>query len=680
MKRSSSLFPVLVLSLAASQVACDSCGTTTDDTGPTTDSGDDGCTLAGVAFTSPVDGATIDPADNVALRAELTGTDIDAAAISVVFTIDGLPVDDWEWDGTDVVLNGPAGAGAHSASVSVNDGCSTFSDDVSWVGNSAPVVTLSANGSYELGDPIEISGNVSDAEDALSALTVVWNLDGAFYADATPDGVTGDVDLDLTGLAVGSYSVELSASDGNSESSASAGFDVTEDPVVCVDVANTAMVLHMDAGSGDTLGDDSLHGQQVTLNGDYTWSTGIWESGIDLAGTGWIEVADPAYPVLWSTDFTIAGWFSRSADELTKNEALFQQGDGDVADGTGRTLLYLSPECGGTVNGLVSNVGEGKVCGSTSITNDGWHHVAVVRDRARTSVEIYLDGVLDGSGTEYMTIANGGYFIGSNKTADNNFFNGVVDEWSVTNSALSASEIAALATGPVCESNCAPLPTPPAAWSPMDDGVGLTAADVTGGGSDYTLTGGASFGPGTFGGGLHMDGVNGYAQALAGTFPDLNNTSFTVSVRARWDGDSFPTRADGLDYVLVQTTNGETGQGRSLLYVDSSCGGQASSFIGNAELCAGTLKAGMWYHLAVSYDNATGETTLYVDGDLKASEPRTLEFFDGDLLLGRTQHGADENALFWDGVMDDVLIFDRVLTEDEMLELHEGASAYCLAP
>lgn len=675
MKRISVLTPALLVAVASVQVACSACDPGTDDTS-TTDSGTDPCTLEGVAFTSPADGAIIDPADNVALRAELSGAGIDAAAVNVVFTLDGLPVDDWEWETTAIVLNGPAGAGAHSASVSVSDGCSTFSDDVSWIGNSAPTATVSANGSYELGDSIVVSGNAWDAEDPVSALSVVWNLDGSFYADATPDSATGDVALDLTGVGLGSHTVELSVSDAYEEATASATFTVTEEPVVCVDVDYTGMVLHMNEGSGDTLGDASLYAQQATLNGDYTWTDGVWGDGVDLGGTGWIAITDPAYPTIWSTDYTLSGWISRNTDGLTKNEALFQQTDGQYSDAVGRTLLYLAPDCGGNSNVLVSNVGEGKVCGTTSLTNDGWHHVAVVRDRTRTGVDIYLDGVLDGAGTEYMTFADGGYFIGSNKTQDNNFFNGVVDEWSIINSALDASQVAALATGPACEPACADLPAAPTAWLPMDDGAGAVASDASGNGNDFDLVGGAVFGDGTFQGGLVLDGVDSYALASSGNYPDLNGGNFTISLRARYDGESFPTSTDGIDLALVQTTNG-SGQGRSLIYVDSSCGGQASTFLGGSELCAGTLRAGVWYHLAVSYDAGTGETKLYVDGALKATDTRTLEFSDGDLRLGSNQ---SLTPVLWEGGIDDFLIFDRVLDATEMSELHEGASAYCLAP
>jgi hypothetical protein len=677
MKRFSDLSPVLILAFASWQVGCAACPTDGDDTSGTTDSGTSPCTLSGVVFTNPAEGAIIDPSDNVALRAALSGSNIDPAEINVVFTRDSLPVGDWEWDGTDIVLNGPAGAGIGTASVSVSDGCSTESDDISWIGNSAPAVTLSANGSYELSESIVITGNVWDEEDPISALTVAWTLNGSFYADATPDSATGDVSLDLTGsVGLGNHTLELSASDPYEQTTASTSFEVSELAVVCVDVNSAGMVLHMDEGAGSTLGDDSLHAQQVTLNGDYTWTNGVWDGGVDLGGTGWIEVSDPAYPSIWSSDYTLAGWISRNTDILLLNEALFQQGDGQYDDAVGRTLLYISPECGGNNNVLVSNVGEGKVCGNTKITNDGWHHVAVVRDRDRTSVEIYLDGVLDGIGTEYMTFADGGYFLGTNKTADNNFFDGVFDEWAIISQALSPERIAALATGPICEPECTEIPVGPVAWLPMDDGAGTVAADVSGNGYDLNLVGGARFGAGTYGGGLVLDGVDSFAIAGAGTYPDLNGGSFTISLRARYDGAQFPTSSDGIDLTLIQTTNG-SGQGRSLLYVDSSCGGQASTFLGGTELCAGTLRAGVWYHLAITYDKPSGLTQLFVDGALKATDTRTLEFSDGDLRVGSNQSNT---PVLWDGVIDDLMFFDSALDEQEMAKLHEGASIYCLEP
>ncbi len=676
MMRFPNLTPVIVLALVGWQVGCKACDTDpTDDSGTTDDSGD-GCSLEspGVTFTSPDDGAILDPADNVGLRAELTGTNIDIDGVNVVFTIDGLPVDTWEWDDTDIVLNGPADVGAHGASVSVSDGCSTFSDDVSWIGNTAPDVTLSANASYEVGDPIVVSGTVADAEDPLSSLDVSWELDGDFYAAATPDG-DGNVDLDLTGLAAGSYAIELLAADAYGEGSDSASFDVTEQPVVCVDVDYANLVLHMDEAAGDTLGDDSLLAQQATLNGSYAWTDGAWDGGVDLAAGAWIEVAEPAYPTIWSTDYTIAGWISRNGDELAINEALFQQGNGN--GGTGRTLLYLTPECNGNTNVLVSSIGGEKVCGTTSIDGDGWHHVALVRQRSNSSVTLYLDGVQDGLGTSWMEFTDGEYLIGTNRTTDGNFFDGVVDEFVILDEALDEAAIAQLATGPACAPVCADLPAGPATWLNMDDGTGTVATDASGNGVDFTLVDG-TWSDGTYGTAIDFepakDGSLGWAEAAAGTFPDLNATDFTISMRAIYDQEGgFPE--DYLDNVLVQTLNGPTGQGRSLLFVREDCGDQAATFIGGEATCGGTLRGGVWYHLAVSYSHSTQEVVLYVDGVAKATATKAWEAYDGDLRLASNQTKG-----LWEGRIDDFLIYERVLSAEEMQDLHQGGSAYCLNP
>ncbi len=675
MLRLQNITPALIIALAGWQVACERCGgDDTDDSGTTDDSAD-GCFLdaPGVTFTSPVDGSVLVPADNVGIRAELVGTDIDTDSINVVFTIDGLPEDSWEWDGADIVYNGQANAGAHGASVSVNDGCGTYSDDVSWIGNTPPEVTISADASYELGDAILVTGTVTDSEDPISSLDVSWELDGNFHAAASPD-TDGNVEVDLTGQAVGSYTIALVAADEHNDSSASADFDVTEEPVVCVDVGDANMVLHMDEGTGDTLGDDSLHNQQAGLEGTSSWADGRWEGGVDLGGTGWIEVASPEYPTIWSTDYTIAGWISRNSEDLSVNEALFQQGDGTGT--AGRTLLYLTPECNGANNVLTSSIGGSKVCGTTSIGADGWHHVAVVRDRSNSAVTLYVDGVEDGLGTNWMEFSDGEYLIGTNKTADNNFFDGVVDEFVIINEALDAAAVADLYTGPACAPTCADLPATPATWLAMDDGAGKTASDSSGNGYDFDLKIGTSWEAGTYGTAIHLNGTSAYAEADEGAYPDLNAGDFTLSLRARYDGAEFPTSDEGVDLTLIQTFNG-SGQGRSLLYVDSSCGGQASTFIGGEELCAGSLRAGVWYHLAVTYDATSGETLLYVDGIEKASATRTLEFADGVMRLGSNQ---SLSPVLWEGPIDDFLIYERVLSADEMLDLHAGGSAYCLLP
>ena len=76
-----------------------------------------------------------------------------------------------------------------------------------------------------------------------------------------------------------------------------------------------------------------------------------------------------------------------------------------------------------------------------------------------------------------------------------------------------------------------------------------------------------------------------------------------------------------------------------------------------------SLQAGKWYHLTASYEAATHEVRLYVDGkeahlDYIKYEP-TPEI--APLLIGTS---IDKE--FFAGALDDVRIFNRVLCEEEI--------------
>jgi hypothetical protein len=82
-------------------------------------------------------------------------------------------------------------------------------------------------------------------------------------------------------------------------------------------------------------------------------------------------------------------------------------------------------------------------------------------------------------------------------------------------------------------------------------------------------------------------------------------------------------------------------------------------------------KANVWYHLAVTYDENKGIGKSYVNGVLKSDvtedgatrNPKSVEgplqANDKDLLIGKY------NKTF-NGIIDEVVIYNRVLTEEEI--------------
>ena len=90
---------------------------------------------------------------------------------------------------------------------------------------------------------------------------------------------------------------------------------------------------------------------------------------------------------------------------------------------------------------------------------------------------------------------------------------------------------------------------------------------------------------------------------------------------------------------------------------------------------------GQWVHLAGAYDGETGKVSLYVNGKLIGAETQVGEIrldqesLKRPLIIGGELNGPDiddvENS--FDGYIDDVRIFDRALSADEISELAKEA-------
>ena len=88
--------------------------------------------------------------------------------------------------------------------------------------------------------------------------------------------------------------------------------------------------------------------------------------------------------------------------------------------------------------------------------------------------------------------------------------------------------------------------------------------------------------------------------------------------------------------------------------------------------CVPTLNIGQWYHLIFTFDKTSGNYAFYLNGAQVCSgvSPVTLVSTDnGNFYLGYSPNGPDEYA---DGLIDDVAIWNRALTADEVLKVYNG--------
>jgi len=200
---------------------------------------------------------------------------------------------------------------------------------------------------------------------------------------------------------------------------------------------------------------------------------------------------------------------------------------------------------------------------------------------------------------------------------------------------------------------------------PFNEGQGTVAKDLSGNGNDGALEGGVSWVPGMLRLALEFNGAN---AVVRGPHLPFNNRSFT---HALWVN---PSQLPGDQSVFSQYQASSANQG--LHYRISAAGGLRMGFYSNdLDLPAGTVRVGQWYHLTFWYDVASQSRRVYVDGKRVAegSAP-PYQGTAGDTLVGTfwRPDRADRVPEWFNGMIDDVQVYDRALTEEEILGIMQG--------
>ena len=200
--------------------------------------------------------------------------------------------------------------------------------------------------------------------------------------------------------------------------------------------------LRFDENSGITATDSSGNGWNGSLVGGPLWSTGHFGNAVNLDGFN-EHVALPAGIVSGLTDFTFSAWVK--LDTLATWSRVF-----DFGSGTGNYMFLTASAPGGAPRFAIRtpSAGEQIIDGSTSLPVGAWTHLALTL--SGTTGTLYVNGIAAGSSTNITldpsdlgtTTAN---YIGKSQWADP-YLDGLVDDFRIYGSALSASAIAALTT------------------------------------------------------------------------------------------------------------------------------------------------------------------------------------------------------------------------------------------
>jgi len=207
----------------------------------------------------------------------------------------------------------------------------------------------------------------------------------------------------------------------------------------------------------------------------------------------------------------------------------------------------------------------------------------------------------------------------------------------------------------------------------FDEGSGSVVHDTSGNGNDGIFIGDPQWVTGKIGGALEFDGTSDYIEIpFSDSLRVINQGDFTLTAWFRLD--EIPTE---YKVVLQQGDDASGGPGRTWLFVHQS--NEIRSSLGGSPTGSGVgIEGGTWYHgaVVVTEGGSTDTVQLYVNGE-PAGAPRqdSMEDSEGVFYIGC--HKGLGNI--WDGLLDDVRIYNKALTEPEILAAMQGAEAYTYA-
>jgi serralysin len=190
----------------------------------------------------------------------------------------------------------------------------------------------------------------------------------------------------------------------------------------------------------------------------------------------------------------------------------------------------------------------------------------------------------------------------------------------------------------------------------FDENAGATAADATGNGHTGTIAGATWTTAGHTGNALSFDGVNDMVSVADSALLDVTRVTLMAWVRPtltdNWRSAILKERTGGLAYALYA----EDGAARPAAYVNL---GQADDREAKGTLA---LTVNTWTHLTMTFDGTA--LRVYQNGVLV----RTANFT-GNIVASGSPLRIGGNAVwgeFYAGLMDDVRVFNRALTLEEI--------------
>lgn len=305
-----------------------------------------------------------------------------------------------------------------------------------------------------------------------------------------------------------------------------------------------------------------------------------------------------------------------------------------------------------------------QVTSAGTVNVGAWQHLAISFDAGTGNKTLYVDGTPTSATQQYVPNAVRDLHLGGGGDFGTQYyFDGALDDAALWNTALTPADITS-----IIANGAAAVPGGQVANWMLDEpaGTGGAGSVIDSVGGYHGDTPPLPFAPGAPGANANTGTSIDFANASVNVPHDmpLNPESFTATLWVRPDSTG--------GYQSALTNRNDIGPGTELQgFILYNAGGTWSFWTGDGDpgwpaLNGPSVDVGAWQHLAISFDAATGTKKIYFNGTEFASAT-DQGYVPNDLRELHIGGGGDLGLDFrFDGLIDDVGLWDRALSETEI--------------
>tara|TARA_Y100000310_G_C20694681_1_gene824705 strand:+ start:1324 stop:2733 length:1410 start_codon:yes stop_codon:yes gene_type:complete len=348
-------------------------------------------------------------------------------------------------------------------------------------------------------------------------------------------------------------------------------------------------------------------------------------------------------------------------------------GTGASGDADWAIVVGTNGKLGNTIRGNNNDPAGSWIYSTTSIDDSAWHLVTITYDNSAGYIYLYVDGTLENSQEIDLNNAfdqDRDIYVGARNDQDtaSEYFNGVIDEVGVWTEALAGSDITELynsgkgkyyntSTNDFEDSDLRDELVSYYKFSGnANDSLGL---------NDGTVDGATLTASGLIGSAYDYNGTDNKID-IDGSV--LQNISGSVSVSAWFKGGT-----QGETYATLMQ-RGDWNAGAFGIRLKATALFEVNELTPNNADTGSDYSDNNWHHVVGTVDAAGSLISIYMDGSLSTQNAITNGSLGTDIGEDTTLGSRSVSDRWYDGIIDEVGIWNRALTSTEVTTLFNGGS------